>query len=154
MIRDATVILVSQEFYESHILTLQRITDVLWDNLFKPAGALVQVGLDHEMVSVEPGAFREAVVGRWHAFRAQPAESASSATGNDKSVKPRRTSAATMMAAWHRKTGRSDAAALAPGPTPRVVVLGVKPMSTWYVAINIVLLMGIVAALGRVVRLW
>lgn len=149
-IRDVTVLLVSREFHDLHLLPLRRATDWLWDNLFKPAGPSIQVALDHEAVSVDPAALRDAVVTRWHAFRGEAAGAPSAAAGSDTSDRPGRTSVASMASA-----GRSDGAT-DPGAAPPAAVFGATPrkMPAWYLATNVALLLGIAVVLARLLGLW
>jgi len=71
---NVTVVLVSKQFYDSQIfIDSFFLRGPGWKANFIPKGALVQVALHHELVSVEPQALRQAIEARWHAFRDQPA---------------------------------------------------------------------------------
>lgn len=147
-----TVVLVSKEFYDSHIfIDSLFLRGPGWRIKFIPKGSLIQIALHHEIVSVERQALRQAVEARWHAFRGQPA---GSTTGDDKSVKSKRTSVPRVTAAWRRMTGRSDAAAR-PSPTLGIAA-GDNPraMSTWEAVQIIVPLIGIAVVLSNLLGLW
>ncbi|MGE0285034.1 MAG: hypothetical protein AB7I42_02260 [Bradyrhizobium sp.] len=67
---DITVILISNEFYQRHILVKRGYFETGgWRALFRPKGALMQMVLHHELFSIEPGQIREPVRLRWQAFR-------------------------------------------------------------------------------------
>ena len=146
--RDVTVILVSKQFYDSHVSVYPQGA---WRILVIPKGSSVQIALHHQLMGVEPRAIREAVEARWRAFRDQPAGSVSRTKGDDRSVKPTRPSVPTVMAAWRRKIPRSAAAAR-PDPTPAIAVAGNK--SAWGAAKIIVPLFGIAVVLTNLLGIW
>jgi hypothetical protein len=144
---DVTVVLVSKQFYETHIfIDSLFLRGPGWGNIFIPKDALVQVALHHELVSVAPRALREAVEARWHAFRHQPPRS------DDIPAKPARASVPAVIAGWRKKIGRSDAAAR-PGPG---IPMGDNPkaVSVWEALQIIVPLIGIAIVLSNLLGLW
>ena len=74
VVRDVTVILLPKPFYDRRIFVdLFLLRGPGWNANFILKGALVQMALHHELVSVEPRPLREAVEARWLAFRDRPA---------------------------------------------------------------------------------
>jgi hypothetical protein len=144
---NVTAILVSKKFYDAHIYVDSLfLRGPGWENIFIPKGALVQVALHHELVSVEPRALREAVEARWHALRNPPPSS------DDIPVKPASASVPAVTAGWKRAIRRSDAAAR-PGPG---IAMGDNPraMSVWEAVQIIVPLIGIAIVLSNILGLW
>jgi len=129
---DVTVVLLSKQFYQSHIFVPWFRRGPAWTILFIPKGSFVQFALHHELVSVEPQVLRAAVEARWHAFRGQPAGPAPSVP----SV--------------------TDAAAGLPSRMPRGVLMGENPrtMSRGEAVATIAFAIGIALALTNVVGLW
>ena len=142
--RDVTVILLPKPFYDQRIFVDSPfLRGPGWKANFIPKGALVQVALHHELVSVDPRALREAVEARWLAFRERPA------------VAPARTSVPGVMAATSRSNpsrGAADRAA----PTSGTMAMGDNPkaMSWWEATKVIVPLIGIAMVLTNLVGLW
>lgn len=147
---NVTVFLVSKKFYDAHIfINSLLLRGPAWENIFITKGALVQVALHHELVSVEPRVLRDAVEARWHAFRDQP-------SGSDGiPVKSARASVPTVIAGWRKKIGRRDAAAR-PDSTSGVVAMGANPkaMPVWEAVQIIVPLIGIAIVLSNLLGLW
>ena len=110
---DVTVVLVSRQFYDSHLHQPFFRRPQGWASVFIPKGAMVQCALHHDVVSVEPRALHDAVAARWQAFRDRPGE-------------PARTSVPAVTAAG--RAARSEAAARA-APTSTIVA-GAKPGTT------------------------
>ncbi len=136
--RGVTVVLVPKPLYDQKIhIRSFLLRGPGWKANFIPKGALVQVALHHELVSVDPASLRDAVEARWLAFRDQPA------------VPPTRTSVPRIVRAM---TARSTGAA----PTTNVVAMGDDPksMSTWEAIKIIVPLIGIAAVLTNLAGLW
>jgi len=82
-LRDVTVILLSKQFYDSHIFIdswLRR--GPFWALIFQRKGPLVQMALHPDTVSETPEALRGAIEARWQAFRDQPGEPPSRAAGD------------------------------------------------------------------------
>ena len=74
LVRDVTVVLLPKSFYDRRIFVGSfLLRGPGWNANFIPKGALVQMALHHELVSVEPRPLREAVEARWLAFRDRPA---------------------------------------------------------------------------------
>ncbi len=137
---DVTAILVSKQFYDSHIFVNSLfLRGPGWGNIFIPKGSSIQIALHHELVSVEPRALREAIEVRWHAFRGQPAGSASLAAEDSKSV---------------ARTG--SVPAIRSDPTPSIVASEPKPGTTsaWDIAKIVVPLIGIAVVLANLVGVW
>ena len=77
LVRDVTVVLLPKSFYDRRIFVGSfLLRGPGWNANFIPKGALVQMALHHELVSVEPRPLREAVEARWLAFRDGPADAA------------------------------------------------------------------------------
>jgi hypothetical protein len=146
MSRGVTVVLVSKPFYDAHIhLDSLFMRGPYWYQVnFIPKDELIQCALHSEPVSIEPRLLREAVEGRWRAFRDQPPAP----------IKPRRTSVPTVIAAALRRVPRADAARSL--PTPRIVAAGDKPrpISLWGWIKIILPLIGIVVAGSNLLGLW
>ena len=141
--RDVTVILLPQPFYDQRIFVDSfLLRGPGWNANFIRKGALVQMALHHELVSVEPRALREAIEARWLAFRDRPA------------VAPARTSVPSTAAASH--SNASKGAAARPAPTSGVVAMGddSKAMSPWEATKVIVPLIGIAVVLANLIGLW
>ena len=142
--RDVTVILLPKPFYDQRIFVDSPfLRGPGWKANFIPKGALVQVALHHELVSVDPRALREAVEARWLAFRERPA------------VAPARTSVPDVMAATSRSNPSRGAVARA-APTSGIMAMGDNPkaMSWWEATKVIVPLIGIAMVLTNLVGLW
>lgn len=142
---DVTVILVPKKFYDAHIhVDSLFLRGPAWGNVFIPKGALVQVALHRELVSVEPRALREAVTARWHAFRDQPPRS------DDIPARPAGASVPAVTRGWKRAIRRSDAAA------PPGIAMGDNPkaMSMWEAVQVIIPLIGIAIVLSNLLGLW
>jgi hypothetical protein len=136
ILRDVTVILLPQRFYQQHIHTNSfLLRGPAWKANFIPKGDLMQMALHHEYVSVEPRALREAVETRWHAFREKPAPM------------PRTSVPDTMNPA---------AAVTHPAPTPDVIAMGEDPksISRWEATKIIALLIGIALVSTNLAGLW
>jgi energy-coupling factor transporter transmembrane protein EcfT len=74
LVRDVTVVLLPKPFYDRQIFVDSfLLRGPGWNANFIVKGALVQMALHHELVSVEPRPLREAVEARWLAFRERPA---------------------------------------------------------------------------------
>ena len=74
LVRDVTVILLAKPFYDRRIFVDSfLLRGPGWNANFIVKGALVQMALHHELVSVEPRRLREAIEARWLAFRDRPA---------------------------------------------------------------------------------
>jgi hypothetical protein len=110
---EITAVLMSQNFYERHLLPKRRTTpkdfegllDVLvtsrlmmtslgagWDDVFRPKGALMQMALAHpNWFKIGPKDIREPVEARWKAFRERrgPATSVPSTNARTKAEPPR-----------------------------------------------------------------
>ena len=141
---DVTVILLPKPFYDQRIFVDSAfLRGPGWKANFIPKGALVQMALHHELVSVEPRALRAAVEGRWLAFREKPA------------AEPARTSVPGVMAATSRSNPSKGAAARAT-PTSGIVAMGDNPkaMSWWGATQVIVPLIGIAIVLTNLIGLW
>jgi len=137
---DVTVVLVSRQFYDSHIFVRSfLLRGPGWKANFVPKDTLVQIALHHTLVSVEPRALRQAVEARWHAFRDQTA------------AEPTRTS---VPAAGHSSAQMKPASYAA--PKSNVVAMGDNPraMSRWEAVKIIVPLIGIAFMLANLVGLW
>ena len=81
VVRDVTVILLPKPFYDRRIFVDSfLLRGPGWNANFIVKGALVQMALHHELVSVEPRRLREAVEARWLAFRDRPAVAPTSGT--------------------------------------------------------------------------
>lgn len=140
ILRDVTVILLPQRFYEQHLhINSFLLRGPAWKANFIPKGELVQMALHHEYVSVEPRALREAVESRWLAFRERP--TATVRTSVPSTVKP---------------ANAAKAAALHPAPTSAVIAMGEDPKSvSWWEATKIIaLLIGILMASTNLAGLW
>ena len=136
ILRDVTVILLPQRFYEQRLhLNSFLLRGPAWNANFIPKGALVQMALHHEYVSVEPRSLREAVEARWLAFR-------------DKTA-PARTSVPDT-------TNAAKTAALHPTPMSTVIAMGEDPKSIpWWEATKVIaLLIGIVIVSANLAGLW
>lgn len=121
-----TVVLVSKQFYDSRIFVDSYfLRGPGWDATFIPKGAVVQMALHHELVSVNAQALREAVETRWLAFCDRPAAT------------PQRTGAAT--------ASKPDIVAMGDSPSR---------MSGWDTAKIAALLIGIAAVLANLGGLW
>lgn len=71
--RNVTVILVSRQFYDTHLhIKSFFLRGPGWNANFLPKGDLMQVAFHHELLSVDPQALRLAVETRWLAFRNDP----------------------------------------------------------------------------------
>lgn len=74
VLRDVTVVLVSNAFYQAHIhVDSFVLRGPSWEANFIAKGDLVQVALHHELASVAAKPLRDAVESRWRAFRDAPA---------------------------------------------------------------------------------
>jgi hypothetical protein len=134
ILRDVTVILLSQRFYEQRLhINSFLLRGPAWKANFIPKGELVQMALHHEFVSVEPRALREAVEARWRAFR-------------DKTAPAVRTSVPSTVSPANPH----------PAPTSGVIAMGEDPKSLpWWEATKIIaLLIGIVLASTNLAGLW
>ena len=114
-----------------------------WNANFIVKGALVQMALHHELVSVEPRPLREAVEARWLAFRDRPAAA------------PARTSVPGVMAGA-RGSNTPVGALSHDAPTSGTVAMGDDPkaMSPWEATKVIVPLIGIAVVLANLIGLW
>jgi hypothetical protein len=141
ILRDVTVILLPQRFYEQQLhISSFLLRGPAWKANFIPKGELVQMALHHEYVSVEPRALREAVESRWRAFREMPAATAAR-TSVPSTVKP---------------ANAAKTTALHPAPASVVIAMGEDPkaMSRWEATKIIALLIGIVMASTNLAGLW
>jgi hypothetical protein len=141
---DVTVILLPKPFYDQRIYVDSAfLRGPGWNANFIPKGALVQMALHHELVSVEPRTLREAVEARWLAFRERPA------------VAPARTNVPGVMAATSRSNPSRGAVAGA-APTSGIMAMGDNPkaMSWWEATKVVVPLIGIAIALTNLIGLW
>jgi hypothetical protein len=76
-LRDVTVIMLSKEFYDTHIFVDSRFKrGARWNIIFKPRRAQVQMALLHEPFSLSAQSLRQAVETRWKAFGAEAAGAA------------------------------------------------------------------------------
>jgi hypothetical protein len=140
--RNVTVFLVSKQFYDSRIFVRSfLLRGPGWKANFIAKGALVQVALHHELVSVEPQPLREALEARWHAFRDQPV--------------PTKTSVPRVPAAGSNADAPEHAAARAV-PKSDVVAMGESPRAiSWWETVKIIVpLIGIVAVLANLWGFW
>ena len=134
ILRDVTVILLSQRFYEQRLhVSSFFLRGPAWKANFIPKGSQVQMALHHEYVSVAPRALRDAVEARWHAFR-------------DKTAPAVRTSVPSTV----------SPAKPHPAPTSGVIAMGEDPKSLpWWEATKIIaLLIGIVLASTNLAGFW
>jgi len=141
--RDVTAIMLPKEFYDRRIFVDSfLLRGPGWNANFIRKGALVQMALHHELVSVEPRPLRQAVEARWLAFRDRPA------------VAPARTSVPSTAAAGHSNASKGAAARTA--PTSGVVAMGhdSKAMSPWEATKVSVPLIGIAVVLANLTGLW
>jgi len=130
-VRDLTVVVVSRQFYDRHIfIDSFLLRGPGWNANFITQGPLVQCALQHEIVSAEPQALRQAVTARWLAFRASPAT--------------------VTAASW------TETAASLSTPMPKSVAAGggPKPISWWEGLKIIVPLIGIVVVVSNLLGLW
>ena len=140
ILRDVTVILLPQRFYQQHLhINSFLLRGPAWKANFIPKGELMQMALHHEYVSVEPRALREAVETRWRAFREKPA--------------------ATLTLTSVPSTMNPSAAKTAvpyPAPTSDAVAMGEDPksMSRWEATKIIALLIGIAIVSANLAGLW
>lgn len=151
--RGVTVVLVSKEFYESHIFIdslLRRGPD--WGALFVPKGPLVQIALYQVLTSIEPQVLRAAIEARWHAFRGEPA---GSAPQDAKSAGRSRASVPSVVGTWMKTLGASRAAA-SPRPTTGIVAAGDNPktISAWEAVQIVAPLIGIAVLLAKLLGIW
>lgn len=138
VLRDVTVVLLPKPFYDKWIhVDFFFLRGPAWKANFIPRGALVQMALHHEFVSVAPKPLREAVEARWLAFRERPA--AALARTSVPSVGP--------------GASASDSNA---SKTSAVIAMGENPkaMSRWEAAKVIVLLIGIAIVSANLAGLW
>ena len=137
VVRDVTVILLPKPFYDRRIFVNSFfLRGPGWNANFIVKGALVQMALHHELVSVEPRPLREAVEARWLAFR-------------DRSGANQRASVMAERAVQHaRRPARA--------PTSGTVAMGddLKAMSPWEATKVIVPLIGIAVVLANLIGLW
>jgi hypothetical protein len=133
---DVTVLLLPREFYRARILLPFWRRGPGWRATFIPKGEVIQLALNHELVSVDARTLRAAVESRWYAFRDQPA------AGD----MPDRTSVPSVKAG----RGITDATL----PPPGIALGRPRPMSAWDAAKVVVPLIGIVIALSNVLGLW
>ncbi len=117
-----------------------------WGSNFIPKGDLVQVALQHELVSVEPRAMRDAVEARWNAFRDQPPAMASVAAGEGK---PKTTSVPAGLGKWKKAIRRSDA-------PPPGIAMGDNPKTfpVWDTLLIVLALIGIAIVASNLLGLW
>ena len=144
LVRDVTVVLLPKSFYDRRMFVGSfLLRGPGWNANFIPKGALVQMALHHELVSVEPRPLREAVEVRWLAFRDRPAAA------------PARTSVPGVMAAA-RGSNTSVGALSHAAPTSGTVAMGDDPkaMSPWEATKVIVPLIGIAVVLANLIGLW
>lgn len=144
VVRDVTVILLPKPFYDRRIFVDSfLLRGPGWNANFIVKGALVQMALHHELVSVEPRPLREAVEARWLAFRDRPAAALA------------RTSVPGVMAPA-RGSNTSVGALSHAAPTSGTVAMGDDPkaMSPWEVTKVIVPLIGIAVVLANLIGLW
>jgi hypothetical protein len=140
VLRDVTVILLPQRFYQQHLhINSFLLRGPAWKANFIPKGDLVQMALHHEYVSVEPRALREAVEARWRAFREKPAATMA------------RTSVPSTMNPSAAKTAMPH-----PASASDVIAMGEDPksMSRWEVTKVIALLIGIAIVSANLAGLW
>ena len=138
ILRDVTVILLPQRFYEQYLhINSFLLRGPAWKANFIPKGDLVQMALHHEYVSVEPRGLREAVETRWRAFREQPAAAVA------------RTSVPSV-------SNAAKATAVQTAPTSDVIAMGENPksMSRWEATKVIALLIGIAIVSANLAGLW
>lgn len=70
---ETTVVLVSKEFYEQHILPKRSfLSGRFWKHTFLPKGASMQMVLPHWWFSIDSKDIREPLEARWKAFRSEP----------------------------------------------------------------------------------
>lgn len=134
ILRDVTVILLSQRFYEQRLhVNSYLLRGPAWKANFIPKGSLVQMALHHEYVSVQPRELREAVEARWLAFRDKTAPAVR--TSVPSTVSPAKTQ---------------------PAPVSAVIAMGEDPksMPRWEAIKIIALLIGIVMASTNLAGLW
>jgi hypothetical protein len=140
---DVTVVLVSRQFYDSHIFVRSFfVRGPGWNAKFIPKDALVQIALHHTLVSVEPRALRQAVEDRWIAFRDQPS------AASPRSSVPR------VNAAGH-SIARTEVAPIV-SPKSNVVAMGADPraISRWEAVKIIVPLIGIAFMSANFAGFW
>src|SRR5690349_4228380 len=126
-VRNVTVILLSKEYYERHILIRSWLRrGPVWNFVFQQKGPLVQMALHPDIVSERPQVLREAIEARWQAFRDRPG--AGGSLGQGASVES----------------------------VPGAVVVGAKPKawSAWDAAKAIVPLIAIAVVLANLLGLW
>ncbi|WKA29306.1 hypothetical protein [Bradyrhizobium roseum] len=138
---NVTVVLVSKQFYDRRIgVSPLLLPGPGWRANFIPKDGLVQVALHHDLVSVEPRPFREAVEARWMAFRDRP--------GN--------TSVPAVAVGQGNAAAASRPAVRRAAPGTAAVAMGANPkaMSRWQVVASSVLLIGIAILLANIAGLW
>ena len=148
ILRDVTVILLPQRFYQQHLhINSFLLRGPAWKANFIPKGDLMQMALHHEYVSVEPRSLREAVEARWQAFREKPV-----ATLARTSVP----SVGSGGAAPQSNSGVSKTTALRTAPMSDVIAMGEDPksMSRWEATKIIALLIGIAVVSANLAGLW
>jgi hypothetical protein len=138
-VRNVTVILLSKEFYDSHILIRSLLRrGPVWNFVFQRKGPLIQMAMHPDIVSERSQVLREAIEARWQAFRDQPGEPPSRAAGH---VAP-----AGAGVPW--------------GPslesTPGAVVVGARPKAwpAWDAVKVIVPLIALVVVVANLLGLW
>jgi hypothetical protein len=138
---NVTVVLVSKQFYNRRISTPPLLLPgPAWRPNFIPKDELVQVALHHDLVSVEPRPFREAIEARWVAFRDRPG----------------RTSVPSVAVGQGNATAAPKPAVARTASGTAVVAMGENPevVSRWRVVASSVLLIGIAILLANLAGLW
>jgi hypothetical protein len=140
VLHDVTVVRLPKSFYDQRIhVATPLLRGPGWNANFIPKGAMIQMALHHELVSVEPRALREAVEARWLAFRERPVDKAA------------RTSVPS--AGPGGMTPRRPVKAV---PTSGVIAMGENPraMSAWEATKVAILLIGIAIASAHLAGFW